>query len=167
MSSPNGSGWVTPMMLFLAGGLVFYGLSRGPGSCPANTSRSQPPAAPVAPPSTEATDTLSAATRKSTPLVHADESNFDEILRQADGLVLVDFYADWCGPCQKLAPVLDRVAQDLTDGRIVKVNVDHNPQLASRYDVKSIPTLLVFDDGQIVKRSMGFHDEGEIRRLLQ
>jgi thioredoxin len=62
---------------------------------------------------------------------------------------------------------LDRVAEDLTEGRIVKVNVDHSPKLATRYNVQSIPTLLVFMDGQIVDRAMGFHNERDLRRLLQ
>ncbi len=164
MSTSNGSGWVNAVILVVAGGLVFYGLTRGPGSCPLAPSQ---PAAPTAPMSGEPADAASTGAEKAASLVHADESSLDDILRDAEGPVLVDFYADWCGPCQKLAPVLDRVAEDLTDGHIVKVNVDHSPALASRYQVQSIPTLLVFNDGKLVKRSMGFHDEEEVRQLLQ
>jgi thioredoxin 1 len=100
-------------------------------------------------------------------LLYADESTFDQAVLQADGPVLVDFYADWCGPCQRLAPVLDRVAQDLTDGRIVKIDVDNSPGLAARYNVQSIPTLLVFVDGQVVERTRGVQSEQELRDLLQ
>ncbi len=164
MSTSSGSGWVNAVMLVLAGGLVFYGLARGPGSCPLAPSQ---PAAPTTPMSGESADGASTGAEKAVSLRHADESSFDGILREAKGPVLVDFYADWCGPCQKLAPVLDRVAEGLTDGHIVKVNVDHSPALASRYQVQSIPTLLVFNDGKLVKRSMGFHDEDEVRQLLQ
>jgi thioredoxin len=158
MSSQKDSSWFTPIMIVLVGGLAFYGMTRTPGICPANTAR---------PGSTDSIVTSQSAVTDGPTLVHADDSNFDETVLQANGPVLVDFYADWCGPCQRIAPLLDRVAEDLTEGRIVKVNVDHSPKLATRYNVQSIPTLLVFMDGQIVDRAMGFHNERDLRRLLQ
>jgi thioredoxin 1 len=99
--------------------------------------------------------------------MHGDDSNFDAVVLQADVPVLVDFYADWCGPCQELAPVLDRVAEDLTEGRIVKVNVDQSPRITARYNIQTIPTMLVFVNGQVVDRAMGLKSEADLRRLLQ
>ncbi|MHB8902629.1 MAG: thioredoxin [Thermoguttaceae bacterium] len=160
MSSPSGYGWTNVVLLLLVGGVVAYSLARGPGSCPFT-------AAPQTSLDSPADAGGGAATGTTTSLVHANDSSFDAIVKKAEGPVLVDFYADWCGPCKQLAPVLDRVAQNLTGGQIVKVNVDHSPELASRYGVQSIPTLLVFDDGQVVKRSVGLHSEEEVRRLLQ
>ena len=167
MSSAKRMDWLTPMLFAVVAGLVVYGTGCGVGNCPANIPPANTPlsaeiSSPV--PSSEAAPATSIPERT---LVHADEGNFEAILKQSKGPVLVDFYADWCGPCQRLAPVLERVSEDLTDARIVKVNVDDNPQLASRYKVQALPTLVVFNDGQIVKRSMGLHDESEIRQLLQ
>ncbi len=158
MSSSNNATWTTPIMIVLVGGMAIYGMTRGSGSCPLNPSR---------PASAESAAMSSAAADPGATLIHANDTSFDEAVLRADGPVLVDFHADWCGPCRKLAPVLDRVAEDLTEGRIVKVNVDHSPQVASRYDIQSIPTLLVFLDGQIVEKTRGMQSESEIRRLLQ
>ena len=156
MSSNKQSNWATPIMIILVGGLAFYSMTRGP-SCPANTSRT-PPVANTAP---------TTVTQGYGTLVHADDSNFDQIVLQAKGPVLVDFYADWCRPCQQLAPELERVAADLTEGRVVKVDADRNPRIVAEYNIAALPTLLVFVDGQVVERAMGFHDEKELRRLLQ
>ncbi len=158
MSSPNNATWTTPIMIVLVGGMAIYGMTRGSGSCPLIPSR---------PTSADSAAMSSAAADPGATLIHADDTSFDAAVLQADGPVLVDFYADWCGPCQKLAPVLDRVAEDLTEGRIVKVNVDHSPKVASRYDIQSIPTLLVFADGEVVDKTMGMQSESEIRGLLQ
>ena len=157
MSSTQQSSWSTPIMIVLIGGLAFYSMTRGP-SCPANTNGS----------SSNNDVVISSPNENGQPtLLHADESNFDEAVLQADGPVLVDFYADWCGPCQSLAPVLERVASELTHGRIVKVNTDHSPGLVARYNIEALPTLLVFNNGREVERTMGFQDEQSLRRLLQ
>ncbi|MCU0704036.1 MAG: thioredoxin [Fimbriiglobus sp.] len=89
-----------------------------------------------------------------------------QVLNAAEPVV-VDLYADWCGPCRALAPLLDRFAQHYS-GKVmfVKVNVDDEPQVASYYDVASIPTLLVFDRGQIVHRSSGMPDPQGFVALL-
>ena len=81
---------------------------------------------------------------------HADESNFDQMVLESQVPVLVDFYADWCGPCRMMVPMLDELAKESTNARVVKVNVDESPQLAVRYGVNSIPNLQVFKDGQVV-----------------
>jgi len=82
--------------------------------------------------------------------------NFDEIVGAADGPVLVDFWAEWCGPCKMIAPILDEIATEHGESiSIAKVNVDEAGELAQRYQVLSIPTLIVFNDGEVAKRMVG------------
>lgn len=84
------------------------------------------------------------------------ESTFDEEIGAATELVLVDFWAEWCGPCKMIAPILEEIANEQAGVmRIAKVNVDEAPDLARRYDVMSIPTLILFSDGQPTKRIVG------------
>lgn len=80
---------------------------------------------------------------------------FDEVVGAADGAVLVDFWAEWCGPCKMIAPILDEIASEHDNLKIAKVNVDENSAIAQRYQVMSIPTLLVFKDGEVAKRMVG------------
>ena len=100
------------------------------------------------------------------PVVQVEESTFDAEVLQSDVPVLVDFYAAWCGPCKKLAPVLDQLAYQTKDARIVKVDIDESPELAVRYGVKGIPHLAVFKDGQPVARHVGFADRQQLVALL-
>jgi len=88
--------------------------------------------------------------------IHLTEQTFDEALAAADGLVMVDFWAEWCGPCQAIAPVLEKIA-DGSDGRVtlMKVNVDENHSLAARHAIQSIPTILFVKDGMVVERVVG------------
>lgn len=81
--------------------------------------------------------------------------NFDEVVGAADGPVLVDFWAEWCGPCKKIAPILDEIAAEQDGISIAKLNVDEAGDIAQRYQVMSIPTLLVFKDGEVAKRMVG------------
>src|SRR5262245_61570906 len=85
-----------------------------------------------------------------------NEQNFDEALVTTPGLVMVDFWAEWCGPCRAIAPVLEVIA-DASDGRVtlMKVNVDENPGLAARYGIQSIPTILFVKEGVVVDRVVG------------
>lgn len=93
------------------------------------------------------------------------KANFNE--ETSTGLVLVDFYADWCGPCKMIAPILNELSQSHADvAQIVKVNVDEEGELAQRFDVMSIPTLIVFKDGKPVARKMGFTPKPELEKLL-
>lgn len=81
---------------------------------------------------------------------------FDEVVAGATGPVLVDFWAEWCGPCKMIAPILDEIAAEHGENiSIAKVNVDEAGELAQRYQVMSIPTLLVFNDGEVAKRMVG------------
>ena len=88
--------------------------------------------------------------------LYADASNFDAMVLEADGPVLVDFWAEWCPPCRVLGPMLDRAAAELGDSvRIVKVDADASAELMERYEVSSIPTLALFHRGKEVERRIG------------
>lgn len=89
------------------------------------------------------------------------ETNFDEAI--SNKKILVDFYADWCGPCRMLGSVLENV----NDIEILKVNVDKYPDIAQRYMVMSIPTLLLMDNGKVIKNNVGFMNEEELREFIK
>lgn len=93
-------------------------------------------------------------------------SEFEEVVLGAPGLVLVDFYADWCGPCRAQAAVLERVASSLDSATIVKVDVDASPELAGRYEISAIPALLVFDGGEPIDSHVGVADEQQLNALI-
>lgn len=99
-------------------------------------------------------------------VIYANKNNFDEIVLKSDKPVLVDFYADWCGPCRMLAPTLDEIAEEHPEYLVVKVNVDDAPELASRYGVMSIPALFTFDNGSIVGQALGVKPKQQILAML-
>ena len=95
------------------------------------------------------------------------DATFDESVGAADTAVVVDFWAEWCGPCKMIAPVLEDIAKE-HEGQIqvAKLNVDDNPNIARRYDVMSIPTLLVFADGEVKKRLVGAKGKAQLLEEL-
>ncbi len=95
-----------------------------------------------------------------------DDRSFKQEVIDSDEAVLVDFYADWCGPCKKLTPILDELAQETPGVRIVKVNIDHSPKSASSYRVKSIPTLILFREGKPVARRGGLIVKDSLKDLI-
>ena len=97
-----------------------------------------------------------------------EEKNFEEEVLKAEGKVLVDFYADWCGPCRMMSPVIDDIAKELEGTvKVGKVNVDNNQELAIKYDVMSIPTIMVFEKGNPIKTFVCVTDKQEILEVLK
>jgi thioredoxin 1 len=95
------------------------------------------------------------------------EATFDETIGSASGPVLVDFWAEWCGPCKAIAPILDEIASEQGEKlTIAKLNVDESPGVAQRYDVMSIPTLILFNDGQPAKRVVGAKGKAQLLEEL-
>lgn len=103
--------------------------------------------------------------RTTDPLEIEDDSEFSKIIDTNDR-VLVDFYADWCGPCRMMASTINEIADDI-DARVLKVNVDDLPKVASRFGVNSIPTFLAFDHGDVSGRLTGMQDAGALRALIE
>jgi len=97
---------------------------------------------------------------------HVDQADFEQQVLRSPVPVLVDFYADWCGPCRAIAPVLEELARETPRARIVKVNVDDNPELAAQYRISAIPQLLVFANGEVVAQHLGLASKAELKALL-
>lgn len=95
-----------------------------------------------------------------------NDSNFQEEVK--DGTVVVDFWAAWCGPCKMLGPVINDLSEELNNkAKFVKVNVDENPIVASQYKIASIPTVLVFKDGNVAETLVGFRPKAGLKEVLQ
>jgi len=99
--------------------------------------------------------------------VSIDDSSFDQIVLHADKPVLVDFWAAWCRPCLMVAPILDELAEEYSSKiSIARMDVDQNPKTAARYGIMSIPTLLIFKEGEPVSHIVGFRPKEELKRSL-
>lgn len=95
-------------------------------------------------------------------------TDFDAEVIQSKDVVLVDFYADWCGPCQALLPVIDELSKELGAGsKVVKVNVDESPELAGQYGVMSIPALKVFKNGKVVDEAIGMQSKKALQEMIE
>lgn len=94
-------------------------------------------------------------------------NNFSQEVLEAKGTVLVDFWASWCGPCRMQAPILEAFAKEHPEIKVGKVNVDENHELAEKFAIMSIPSLLAFKDGKLVKTAVGLHDKGGLAELVK
>ena len=99
-------------------------------------------------------------------IIHLTDDSFDTDELKADGAILVDFWAEWCGPCQMVLPVIEELSNELTDVKVGKVNIDEQMELARQFRVMSIPTLMVIKDGKEVKREIGARSREEILEML-
>ncbi len=100
-------------------------------------------------------------------LAQVTDTNFTAEVLEADGPVLVDFWAPWCGPCRVVAPVLEEIASERQDLKIVKLNTDENPQTSAQYQVLSIPTMILFKGGQPVKTVIGAYPKKKLEQELE
>ncbi|MCH4208262.1 MAG: thioredoxin [Solobacterium sp.] len=96
-------------------------------------------------------------------LINSKEE-YDNILA-SNKSVFVDFFADWCGPCKMVGPLVEKISETNPDIKFVKVNVDSNPEIASMYGIMSIPTLIAFKDGKLAKQAVGFMQEADLQKL--
>ena len=100
-------------------------------------------------------------------IIEVNKDNFEEEVLKSDKKVLVDFWADWCGPCKMLSPVIDKLAEELDDVKVCKVNDDTEPTISIEYNIMSIPTLIVFENCVEVNRSVGLVSKEEVLELLK
>ncbi len=100
-------------------------------------------------------------------IIKLDESNFNAEIKEYAGVALIDFYADWCGPCKMVSPIVDEIAEEYNNYKICKVNVDEAPRLAEQFSVMSIPTLVVMKNGAIADTHIGLASKGKILDMLE
>ena len=99
-------------------------------------------------------------------MLNITKENFEAEVEKCDSLVVLDLYADWCGPCKMLAPIIDEIAEERADVSVVKVNVDDEPELAEEFGVFSIPTLVILKNGELAHQSAGARPKEQILKLL-
>jgi len=96
------------------------------------------------------------------------DQNFRDMIKSSDKMILVDFWADWCGPCKQLAPALEDASNDLQEKILVfKINIDQNPEMPSRYSVRGLPTILFFKNGEVVDRQIGVLPKSKLYEKIQ
>ena len=100
-------------------------------------------------------------------ILHITQENFEEEVVNASKPVLLDYWADWCGPCRMVSPIVDEIAEEVTDKKVGKVNVDEQPELAERFGVMSIPTLVVMKNGKIAQQAVGARPKSDILAMLE
>ena len=100
-------------------------------------------------------------------IIKIKEEEFEEKVLKNNKKVLVDFYADWCGPCRMLSPIIEEIAKENDEYEFVKVNVDDCHEVSRKYGVMSIPTLIVFENGVEKKKTLGFHSLDEVKEFLK
>ena len=100
-------------------------------------------------------------------VINITNANFKEEVLDSDKKVLVDFWAPWCGPCRMVSPIVDEIAEENSAVKVAKINLDEQPQLASQYGVMSIPTLMVFENGDVVDKAVGARNKSFILQMLE
>ena len=111
-------------------------------------------------------DTFQAKEDNTMSVITITKDNFEQEVLSSDKPVLLDFWASWCGPCRMVSPIVDEIAEERTDIKVGKVNVDEQPELAARFRVMSIPTLVVMNRGEIVNQSIGARPKAQILAML-
>jgi len=96
-----------------------------------------------------------------------NKQNFDVEIQNTKGIVIVDFWADWCGPCRMIAPILEELDREVDDVTVMKVNVDKEPALADRFGINAIPTLIFFKDGQLSKQKTGLYPRDALDLIIK
>ena len=99
-------------------------------------------------------------------VIEIKDKQLDSIIKQ-DGKVVIDCYAPWCGPCKMLAPIMDELANEFKDIKFYKINIDDNEDVSIRYNVMSIPTILVFENGELVKQTVGFKSKDKLTNKIK
>lgn len=99
-------------------------------------------------------------------IINLTRNNFKSEVMSSDKTVLIDFWAEWCGPCRMMSPVIDEIADEVSDVKVCKVNVDEASDLASMFGIESIPTLIVIKNGQTVNKSIGLISKEQVRSLI-
>ena len=101
-------------------------------------------------------------------ILYTDDSGFEADVLQSDKAILVDFWAEWCGPCKMIAPLLDEAADDYSDRMtVVKLNIDENPNTPNKYGIRSIPTLMLFKDGAVQAQKLGAMSKSQLTEFLE
>jgi thioredoxin 1 len=100
-------------------------------------------------------------------VVNITNANFKEEVLDSDKKVLVDFWAPWCGPCRMVSPIVEEIAEENASVKVAKINIDEQPQLAAQYGVMSIPTLMVFDNGDVAAKTVGARNKAFILQMLE
>ena len=99
-------------------------------------------------------------------VIAINKENFHKEVMLSEKPVLVDFWAPWCGPCRMVGPLVDEIAEERDDIKVGKINVDEEPELAAQFQIMSIPTLMVFKDGEVVNKTMGARPKAQINELI-
>ena len=101
-------------------------------------------------------------------ILTVNDKEFDEKVLKSNNLVLCDFWAEWCGPCKQISPILEELSKELSSDNItiVKVNIDDNPETPAKYGIMSIPTLLLFKNGDLVSTQIGLHQKSDLKKWI-
>ena len=97
-------------------------------------------------------------------VINVNSNNFDEIIKS--GVVVVDFFANWCGPCKMLSPIIEEVSNEMNEVVFAKVNIDESNDIASKFGIMSIPTLIIFKNGNAVNKNVGFLSKSELKEFI-